>query len=99
MGIEKTYTAIDSKYYWLNLYKDVTDYVNKCVTCQLRSSQQPKPPVREMDISPFAFAKLGLDYSGPYSTSLSGNQYIIPFIDLYSGWIEAFACPDKSARP
>ena len=98
MGIDKTYSAKHSKYYWLNLYKDVTDYVNKCVTCQLTSSQQPKPPIQEMDISPFAFAKLGLDCSGPYPTSLSGNRYITSFIDLYSGWIEAFACPEKSAQ-
>ena len=73
MGIDKTYSAIHSKYYWLNLYKDVTDYINKCVTCQLRSSQQSKPPIQEMDISPFT--KLGLDCSGPYPTSLSGNRY------------------------
>ena len=52
MGIDKTYSAIHSKYYWLSLYKDVTDYINKCVTCQLRSSQQPKPPIQEMDIRP-----------------------------------------------
>ena len=99
LGIEKTCSAIHSKYYWLNLHKDVTDYVIKCVTCQLRSSQQPKPPIQELDISPFAFAQLELGHcSGPYPTSLSGNRYIISFIDLYSGCIEAFACPDKSAQ-
>ena len=99
LGIEKTCSAIHSKYYWLNLHKDVTDYVIKCVTCQLRSSQQPKPPIQELDISPFAFAQLELGHcSGPYHTSLSGNRYIISFIDLYSGCIEAFACPDKSAQ-
>ena len=38
MGIDKTYSAIHSKYYSLNLYKDVTDYVNECVTCQLTLS-------------------------------------------------------------
>ena len=35
--------------------------------------------------------------SGPYPTSLSGNKYIIAFIDLYSGYPEAFPVPDKSA--
>ena len=35
--------------------------------------------------------------SGPYPTSLSGNKYIISFIDIYSGYPEAFAVPDKSA--
>ena len=42
--------------------------------------------------------KLSLDLSGPYPTTLSGNQYIIAFVDLYSGWPEAFAVPDKNAE-
>ena len=51
-----------------------------------------------MDISPFAWAKCAIDVSGPYPTSLSGNKYIVSFIDLFSGYPEAFACPDKSAQ-
>jgi transposase InsO family protein len=34
--------------------------------------------------------------SGPYPTTLSGNKYIIGFIDLYSGWPEAFSVPAKT---
>ena len=42
--------------------------------------------------------KLGLDISGPYPTTLSGNKYIISFVDWYSGCPEAFPVPDKSAE-
>ena len=56
-----------------------------------------KPPLQETDIPPYPFAIIGVDLSGPYPTTLSGNKYIIGFIDLYSGWPEAFAVPDKSA--
>ena len=42
-------------------------------------------------------AKLILDLSDPYPTSLSGNKYIIAFVDWYSGWSEAFAAQDKTA--
>ena len=49
-----------------------------------------------LHLSPFA--KLGLDVSGPYPTTLSGNKYIISLVDWYSGWPEAFAVPDKSAE-
>ena len=42
-------------------------------------------------------AKLSLDLSGPYPTSLSRNKYIIAFVDWYSDWPEAFAVPDKTA--
>ena len=29
---------------------------------------------------------------------MSGNKYIVSFIDLFSGYPEAFACPDKSTQ-
>ena len=98
LGMDKTHDAIHSKYYWPNLFKDASSVVNKCITCQLRSSQKTKPPVQEMDIPPFAWAKCAIDTSGPYPTSLSGNKYIVSFIDLFSGYPEALACPDKSAQ-
>lgn len=51
-----------------------------------------KPPLQETDIhSTIPFAKIGIDLSGPYPTTLSGNKYTIGFIDLYSGWSELFA--------
>ena len=43
-------------------------------------------------------AKLNLDLSGPYPTTLSGNKYIIAFVDWYSGWPEAFTVPHKTAE-
>ena len=57
-----------------------------------------EPPIQETDMPPYAFAKLSLDLSGPYPKSLSGNRYIIVFVDWYSGWLEAFAVPDKTAE-
>ena len=29
---------------------------------------------------------------------MSGNKYIIPFVDLFSGWFEAYAAPDKTSE-
>ena len=29
---------------------------------------------------------------------MSGNTYIIAFVDWYSGWPEAFAVPDKTGE-
>ena len=98
MGIDKTYDAIRAKYYWVNLYKDVTSYVASCIICQTRSNQRTKTAIQETDTPPYAWAKRAIDVSGPYPTSLSGNKYIVSFIDLFSGYPEAFVCPDKSAQ-
>ena len=97
MGIDKTFDAIHQKYYWPNLYKMLYENVTIWFTCQERSMKKNKPPLQGIDIPPYPFAKIGVDLSGPYPTTLSGNTYVIGFIDLYSGWREAFAVPDKSA--
>ena len=59
--------------------------------------QKIKIPLQDTDIPPYAFAKISLDLSGPYPTSLSGNKYTVGFVDWYSGFPEAFAVPDKYA--
>ncbi|CAC5398015.1 unnamed protein product [Mytilus coruscus] len=96
LGVDKTYDAIKIKYFWPNLYKELHEYVNSCIICQQRSSYNAKPLLQETDIPPFPIAKVAVDLSGPYPTSLSGNKYIISFVDIYSGYPECFPVPDKS---
>ena len=95
MGVQKTFDSIRQKFFWSHLYKDVYKYVSKCTVCQTRSLQKIKQPLQETDIPPYPMAKLSLHLSGPYPTTLSGNKYIIAFVDWYSGWPEAFAVPDR----
>ena len=97
MGVQKTFDSIRRKYYWPNLFKELNDFVTACVVCQTRSLQKVKQPLQETDIPPYPMAKISLDLSGPYPTSMSGNRYIIAFVDWFSGWPEAFAVPDKTA--
>ncbi|MCG7879415.1 MAG: RNase H-like domain-containing protein, partial [Candidatus Thiodiazotropha endolucinida] len=98
MGVQKTFNSIRQKYFWPNLFKEIHKYVSDCMTCRTRSMQKTKHPLQETDIPPYPMAKLSLDLSGPYPTTLSGNKYIIAFVDWYSGWPEAFAVPDKTAE-
>ena len=62
------------------------------------SAKKIKPPIQETDIPPYPFAKIGMDVSGPYPTTMSGNKYIVSCTCLYSAWVEAFAVPDKSTE-
>ncbi|CAG2219860.1 unnamed protein product [Mytilus edulis] len=98
LGIDKTYDSIKLRYYWPGLYKQIYAYVTMCVTCQTRNLRKVNPPVQEVDIPPYPFAKIALDLSGPYPETLSGTKYIIGFIDLYSGFPEAFAVKDKKKK-
>ena len=96
-GMDKTFKNVKAKYYWPGLYKEIYKYVEQCVLCQTRNLTRQKAPTVETDIPPYSWAKVGLDLSGPYPTTLSGNKYIISFICLYLGFAEAFPVKDKSA--
>ena len=98
MGVQKTFDSIRQKYYWPNLFKEINKYVNECTICRTRSLQKIRQPLQETDIPPYPMAKLSLDLSGPYPTTMSGNKYIIAFVDWYSGWPEAFAVLDKTGE-
>ena len=98
MSTDKTYDSIRLKYYWPNMYKELHDYVNSCVTCQTRNLTMVRPPLQETDVPWYPFAKVSVYLSGHYPKTLSGNEYIISFVDWYSGWCEAFPVPDKRSE-
>ena len=97
-GVQRTFKTIQSKYYWRNLYVNVESYVQACITCKTRNLNQKTAPVQETATPTGPMISLQLDLSGPFRTSLSNNKYICSFICLYSGWVEAFAIPDKSGQ-
>ena len=77
--------------------KNLNNFVTACVVCQTRTLQKINQPLQETDIPPYPIAKISLDLSGPYPTSVSSNRYIIAFVDWFTGWPDAFAVPDKTA--
>ena len=83
IGVQKTFDCIRQKYFWPNLFKEIYQYVSSCTTCQTRSLQKIRQPLQETDITPYPMAKLSLDLSGPYPTTLSNNKYIIAFVDWF----------------
>ena len=80
------------------MYKNLYQYVTSCVTCQTRNLRKVKPPQQKTDAPSYLLLKLGIYVSRPHPETLSGNKHIIRFVDWYSGWPEAFAVPDKTAR-
>ena len=85
-SVDKVFQSIKEKYYWPHLYKRIQAHIDQCVTCKIRSMPAHKAPLQETSIPPFPMAVIALDLSGPYIKTLSGNVYIISFID--SGWLE-----------
>ena len=43
LGRDKTYDKIAAKFYWKNMYEDVTSYVRRCHLCQTTNDKFTKP--------------------------------------------------------
>ena len=98
LGIDKTYDKIRSRYFWPNMYKDVVNHLQKCDPCNSRKLRKQQAPLGDMPMPKYPFEIVGIDTCGPYIESGDGNRYVIVIMDHYSGWPEAFATSDKSAK-
>ena len=98
LGVNKVYQTIKKKYFWINLFKDLDEYIGKCIVCKSRNQISNNAPVQETETPNGPMIALQLDLQGPFTTSLSNNKYICSFICLYSGWLESFPIPDKTAQ-
>ena len=98
IGVDKTFHSIKQKYFWSCLQEEMNDFVGKCIPRQTRNLRKQETHIQECDLPPFFPAKLALDISRPYPKTHLGSQNIVTFIDMYSGWPEAFAVPNKKAE-
>lgn len=97
MGINKCYSSAKSKYYWKNMYRYMSTYISKCITCNARSSKREKNPIGETEIPNYPFRKICIDIHN-LPTTLAGNKYLVGFIDVLSGWVEAYPMKNKTAE-
>ena len=98
MMVDKIYRTLQQKYYFPNMFKRITETVEGCITCKKRSMLQHKAAFLKTAEFPFPFACISVDLSGPYRQTISGNNYIITFMDMYSGFPECYSLPDKKAE-
>ena len=98
MGLGKTFDAIKIKYYWPGLYKHLHREIDHCITCKTRNMKPNATPIQMTGTPPFPMATVAIDLSGPYRRTLSNNEYICTFICTLTGFVEAWAIPDKSTQ-
>ena len=69
--------------YWPGMYKEITEMVQKCDSCQEYANAQPKCPMIAMDVPPHAWHTLGADhfkYKGKWYLIISDYFSKMPFI-------------------
>ena len=100
VGRQALTSKVLDRFYWEGMYKDISDFVNSCNTCNLkkRPKQYPKFEMQKWQVPSYPFEIVSTDLMGPLKTSESGNKYIITYTCHLTCWTEAFAIPDASAR-
>lgn len=78
LGIDRTYRAIQLKYFWPKMYQNVADYVRSCDACQRakKNTNLPKAPLVNMPVED-TFMRLHMDILGPLTPSAKGHNIYI----------------------
>ena len=93
-GIDATYQTVKERFYWPNMWNDVTHYVQSCHWCQLRNARKAQMPVIVSTPSTL-FVKIYVDLM--HMPKAQGYQYIAAAKDDLSGVSEGRALKDKAA--
>ncbi|GKV50632.1 hypothetical protein SLEP1_g57332 [Rubroshorea leprosula] len=77
-------------YYWPNMYKDATHFVQRCLKCQFFAhlTHQPAEELTTL-VAPWSFAQWGLDLLGPFVKGVGGVTHLIVGVDYFTKWVEA----------
>ncbi|GKV40302.1 hypothetical protein SLEP1_g47964 [Rubroshorea leprosula] len=77
-------------YYWPNMYKDATHFVQRCLKCQFFAhlTHQPAKELTTL-VAPWPFAQWGLDLLGPFVKGVGGVTHLIVGVDYFTKWVEA----------
>lgn len=87
----KTYDKIRSRFYWTNMFTDVTNYARSCLICQKAKGRQAlRSGLLGTILATFPNEVVGIDFMGPFPRTVRGNEYILTIIDLYTKWAEAY---------
>ncbi|KAK3084156.1 hypothetical protein FSP39_009188 [Pinctada imbricata] len=99
LGLDRTYRAIQLKYYWKGMYQNVADYIRSCDECQhsKKQSHPARAPLVNMPVED-TFSRLHMDILGPLTTSEDGYKYILLVVDSFSKFPEAFPLKTQESK-
>ena len=98
-GSRRTYNALKSSYYWLNMKKEVFFHCKNCSECILQNQTTTDTQFGTFTTPQGPMQFICMDIVGPISpVSFKGNRFCLTVIDMLTGYTMAVAIPNKSAE-
>ena len=97
-GIKETTRLISSQYYWNDMKKEISNYVQTCHGCQSTKPSKLTPPHYGIfDVPDKRFSHCHVDIVGPLPES-DGYRYILTIIDRTTRHLTALPVKEPSAE-
>ncbi|UYV78997.1 hypothetical protein LAZ67_17000580, partial [Cordylochernes scorpioides] len=100
LGVARTMYQIKSKYFWLSMLKDVSEFVKTCHLCQSTkgSNQLPSGLLQPIPPANFPFERIGIDFVGPLPSTKNRKKWIIVLTDYYTRYAETRAVSEATVK-
>ena len=96
-GRDKTYAKLRQNFFWSSMRRDCRLLVETCSVCHLnKGGRAQRVPLLHHQAG-VPGERVHLDFLGPFTTSDSGNKYILMMVDQFSRWLELYALPEQTA--
>ena len=97
-GIKESVRQISSHYYWTEMRKEITNFVQTCHGCQSQKSSNKRPPhYGVFEVPDQRFTHCHVDIVGPLPES-EGFKYILTIIDRTTRQLSALPLREPSAK-
>lgn len=92
-GISEMKNSLSRNYYWPNMIKDITDYVNTCEICQT-SKYERNPPIIKFNLTPTSSKPFEHIHMDVFKIL---NHSFLTIIDSFSRYGQAYSIPTLSS--
>lgn len=100
LGIHKMESKITLKYFWSHMHTDIINYCQACHKCKTNKHDRVHyhHDLKSLPVPHRPFELVGVDIKGQLTSTLSGNKYIIIFIDHFSRFVIAVPLSDVTSN-
>jgi len=89
LGITKTLARLARSYYWPGMFRDASQYVKNCDSCnKYKPSQQGTPGKMHATPAEHPWQIVAVDLMGPLPRSSKGHVWILAAQDKFTKWTE-----------